>query len=45
MPTLVLSAEVEDGVPEEAEITQAMRGLKGGRAGGLLGMREEYLKG
>ena len=43
VPILVFPAEVEDGVPEEAEISQAVRGLKGGRAGGLSGIRAEDL--
>ena len=42
---MVTPEEVEDGVPEEAEIAQAVRGIKGGRAGGMLGMRTEDLKG
>ena len=39
VPVMVTPEEVEDGVPEKAEILQAVRGLKGGRAGGLSGMR------
>ena len=45
VPILVSPAEVEDRVSEEAEIVQAVRGLKGGRAGGLSGIRAEDLKG
>ena len=37
-------AEVEDRVPEESEVTQEVRGIKGGRSGGLSGMRLEYLQ-
>ena len=45
MPILVIPAEVEDGLPEESEIEQAVRGIKGGRAGGPSGMQTEDLKG
>ena len=38
-------AVVEDGVLEEADIVQVLRGLKGGRAGGPSDMRLEDLKG
>ena len=42
---LVQPAAVNDDVPTEAEIDLAVRGLKGGRVGGPLGMRLEDLKG
>ena len=45
VPITVTPAEADDGVPEEAKIEQAVRGLKGGREGGLYGMRTEDLKG
>ena len=45
MPILVTPAVVEDGVLEEADIVQVVRGLKGGRAGGPSDMRLEDLKG
>ena len=38
-------ADIVDGVPMEAEIAVTVRGMKGGRAGGLLGMCAEDLKG
>ena len=41
---LVMPAEVEYGVPEEAEVAQAVQGLKGGIEVVLSGMRVEYLK-
>ena len=42
---LVMLAEVEDGVPEEAEMRQAVHGLKGGIEGGPSGIQVKYLKG
>ena len=36
---LVRQADIMDGIPMEAEVAEAVRGLKGGRAGGLSGMR------
>ena len=45
VPIMVMPSEVEDGVPEESDITQVVRGLKGGRLGGLLGMQAEDIKG
>ena len=42
---LVQQTEVNDDVPTEAEVELAVWGLKGGRAGGPSGMREEDLKG
>ena len=44
-PILVQPAAVNEEIPAEAEIDMAVRGLKGGRAGGPLGMRAEDLKG
>ena len=41
---MVQPAAVNDDVPTEAEIDLAVRGLKGGRVGGPLGMRLEDLK-
>ena len=38
-------ADIVDGVPTEAEIAVTVRGMKGGKAGGLLGMCAEDLKG
>ena len=35
---------VADDVPTEAEVKLVVRGMKGGIAGGLSGMREEDLK-
>ena len=40
-----MPAAVEDRIPEEAEVSQAVWGLKRGRSGGPLGMRVEDLKG
>ena len=45
VPIMVTPSEVEDGFPEESDITQVLRGLKGGRAGGPSGMQAEYVKG
>ena len=45
VPTLVTPADVDKRVPEEAEIEKAVRGLKGGRAGGPSGIRADDLKG
>ena len=42
---LVQLEEVDDGIPSEAEIELAVRGLKRGRASGLSGMHTEDLKG
>ena len=42
---LVTPSEVEDRVPEESEVAQKVRRLKGGRVGGPSGMCEEDLKG
>ena len=42
---LVMPAEVEYGVPEEAEVAQAVQGLKGGIEVVRSGMQVEYLKG
>ena len=36
---LVTPAVVEDGIPGEEEVSQAMRNLKRGRAGGLSDIR------
>ena len=44
VPILVTPVKVEYGVTEEEDIVQAAKDLKGGRAGGLLGMRAEELK-
>ena len=44
VPLLVKQAAIEDGTPMEAEVAEEVRGMKGGRAGGPLGMRTEYLK-
>ena len=38
VPTTVTPTDVDDVVPEEEGIVQAMRGLKSGRAGGRYGM-------
>ena len=43
-PILVQLSAVNDDIPEEAEIEMAVRGLKGGREGVLLGIRAEDLK-
>ena len=45
VPLMVQSAEVDDGIPLELEIELAVRSLKGGRAGGLLIMCAEDMKG
>ena len=45
VPLLVRESDIEDGISTEAEVAAAVRGLKGGRAEGLPGMRTEYLKG
>ena len=45
VPIMVTPSEVEDGVPEESDITQVVRGLKEGRAGGPSGMQVEDVKG
>ena len=45
VPILVSPTKVEDGVPEEAEIAQAVRGIKErGGVGGPAGMRVETLR-
>ena len=33
MPIMLIPAAVDNGVPEEADIEQAVRGLKGGKEG------------
>ena len=38
-------ADIKDGIPMEAEVAEAVWGLKVGRAEGPSGMRVEYLKG
>ena len=38
-------ADIKDGIPMEAEVAEAVWGLKVGRAEGSSGMRAEYLKG
>ena len=45
VPILGTLMEVEDGIPGEAEVVQAVWGLKRGRVGGPLGVRVEDLKG
>ena len=45
VPILVTLAAVDDIISEEAEIEQAVRCLKRGRAGGPSGMWAEGLKG
>ena len=42
---LVQQAEIGYGITTEADIAVAVRGMKGGRTGGLPGMRVKYLKG
>ena len=42
---LVTMAEVEGGILGKEKVAQAVRILKRGRSGGLLGMRAEDLKG
>ena len=44
VPIMVTPAAVGGGVMEEADIEQAVMGLKGGRAGGLYVIWVEYLK-
>ena len=34
VPLLVQKSNIEDGIPREAEVASAVRGLKGGRLGG-----------
>ena len=45
VPILVHPVAVNDDVPKEAEVELEVWGMKGGRAGGLSGMRAEDLKG
>ena len=45
VPILVTPSEVENGVPKEAEVAQLVWKFKGGRAGRLLDMWAEDLKG
>ena len=45
MHILTTPWEVDDGIPSEADIEQAVRGLKWGRAGLTSGIRAEDLKG
>ena len=45
VPLLVQQSDIKYGIPTEAEVTEAARGLKGGRLGGPSGMRTEDLKG
>ena len=44
VPILVQPAVVNYDIAEESEIDMAVRGMKVGKAGGLLGMRADYLK-
>ena len=41
---LVRKEDLKDGIPTEAEVAEALRGLKGGREGGSLGIRTEDLR-
>ena len=43
-PIMVTPAEVEEGIPGEEELAQAVRSLKRGRSGSPLVMRVEGLK-
>ena len=45
VPILVQMAAVNDEITTKAEVELVVRGLKGGRSGGLSGMRVEDLKG
>ena len=45
VPILVQPEAVNDDIPAKTEIGLAVRGLKGGRLGGPLGMRAEDMKG
>ena len=45
VPLLVRQSNIEDGMPTEAEVAEAVRVLKGGRAGGLSGMHTNESKG
>ena len=45
VPLLVRHMDIKDGIPTKAEVTEAVRGLKGSIAGGLSGMLIGYLKG
>ena len=44
-PHIGTSGGLNDDVPKEAEVELEVWGMKGGRAGGLSGMRAEDLKG
>ena len=44
IPILVMPETVEHRIPGEEEVEQAVRSIKRGRSGGLLGMRAEDLK-
>ena len=44
-PLLVRQVDIEDGIPTEAGVAKAVRGMKGGRAGVPSGMHTEDLKG
>ena len=45
LPILVQQLDIADEIPKEAEVETAVKGLKGGRAGFLLRMHTEDLKG
>ena len=45
VPLLVRQSNIEDGMPTEAEVAEAVRVLKGVRAGGLSGMHTNESKG
>ena len=45
VPIMLTLEAVEDGIPAEEEVVQAVRRLRRGRDGGLLGMRAEDLNG
>ena len=45
IPVTIAPAEVDDPVPTEDEIEDAVKKLRRNRSGGLSGMRDEHLKG
>ena len=45
VPITVITEKVDNVFPEEADIEQAVRGLKRGRSGSLYGMQAEDIKG
>ena len=45
VPIMVTPEDVDNGFPEEMDIEEVMRGLKGGREGGMSVIQEKDIKG